>query len=346
VQTNVRRILAAAGALLLVPTLGAFRYPGFNDPGARAAATRASNWLRTQQKADGSFEVAGFPGFETSDAILALAESAQQQIAWDRRQARAAVDSARRGSSSALHGLDDQADAGLNAGQAAKIVVLVAKPLGINAKKFDPDKDGATNLRTVIDAGKQPGGSYGAFNATLYVAIAKRQLGQVPADTVAYIRRAQEAGGGWNFAGDRTGSFADIDTTGLAIQALVSARVAKTDVDLRQALAFLARAHQPSGAWQSFGSDDPNSTSVATIAITAAGFDPTVRCWRNTVAPPLANRGYTSPTAWLRGRQQANGRILSPSDSFGINTFPTTQTIQALRRGWIPVKPLGKQKCA
>jgi hypothetical protein len=79
--------------------------------------------------------------------------------------------------------------------------------------------------------------------------------------------------------------------------------------------------------------------------VTAAGFDPTVRCWRDTVAPALSSHGYSSPTAWLRSRQQANGRILSPSDSFGINTFPTTQTIEALRRGWIPVKPRGKQKC-
>ena len=44
------------------------------------------------------------------------------------------------------------------------------------------------NLRAIIDAGHQPNGSYGAFNATLYAAIAKRVLGGVPADTLAYIR--------------------------------------------------------------------------------------------------------------------------------------------------------------
>lgn len=344
-QPKLRKLAIAAGAVLLVPAVTAFRYSGFNDTAARQTANRATTWLKTQQLADGSFEVAGFPGFETPDAILAIAENAQQQAAWNGRQARAAVNATKRGNNSAMHAIDDLADAGPNAGQAAKIVVLVTKPLSLNPKKFDPDGDGAANLRAIIDAGRQPNGSYGAFNATLYAAIAKRILGKVPPETIAYIRNSQEAGGGWNFAGDRTGNFADVDTTGLAIQALVAARVSKTDVDLRQGLAFLARAHQSSGAWQSFGSDDPNSTSVATLAVTAAGFDPTVRCWRDTVAPALASHGYASPTAWLRSRELANGRILSPSDGFGINTFPTTQTIEALRRGWIPVKPLGKQHC-
>jgi hypothetical protein len=344
-QSKIRRIAVAAGALLLVPALGAFRYPGFNDTTGRQTAAKATTWLKTQQLADGSFEVAGFPGFETPDAILAIAENAQQQAAWNGQQARAAVNATKRGNNSAMRAIDDLADAGPNAGQAAKIVVLVTKPLSLNPKKFDPDGDGAANLRAIIDAGKQPNGSYGAFNATLYAAIAKRILGKVPPETIAYIRTSQEAGGGWNYAGDRTGNFADVDTTGLAIQALVASRVKKTDVDLRQGLAYLAHSHRTSGAWQSFGSDDPNSTSVATLAVTAAGFDPTARCWRDTVVPTLKGTGYTSPTAWLRTRQQANGRILSPNDGFGINTFPTTQTVEALRRGWIPVKPLGKQKC-
>jgi hypothetical protein len=48
---------------------------------------------------------------------------------------------------------------------------------------------------------------------------------------------------------------------------------------------------------------------------------------------------------WLRGQQAPDGHITSPNDSFGVNTFATSQTIQALRREWIPVKPLGKQAC-
>lgn len=345
-RRTIRRVAVATSALALVPALSAFRYDGFANTAGRQAAAKATTWLRTQQQPDGSFEVAGFAGFETPDAILAIGENAQQQPQWDRFQAKAAINAVKRNGHSALHAVDDLAAAGLNAGQAAKLVVLVTKPLGLNPKKFDPDGDGATNLKTVIDAGLRPNGSYGAFNATLEAAIAKRLLGGVPPQTVAYIRNAQQANGGWNFSGDRTGTDLDVDTTALAIEALVAARVPKTDAVLRQGLAFLARQQRGTGAWQSFGSDDPNSTSTAVFAITAAGFDPTVVCWRDSVVPAQKGRPYTSPIGWLRSQQQTDGRIASPSDSFGVNTFPTTQTIEALRRGWLPVKPLGKQKCS
>jgi hypothetical protein len=41
-----------------------------------------------------------------------------------------------------------------------------------------------------------------------------------------------------------------------------------------------------------------------------------------------------SPYAWLAGRQLADGRIASPNDDFGINTFPTAQTVQAVSAQW------------
>jgi hypothetical protein len=169
--------------------------------------------------------------------------------------------------------------------------------------------------------------------------------GSVPANTVAYIRAAQQANGGWNYAGDPTGTELDIDTTGLAIEALVAARVAPTDGDLRSGLALLAAEQRSNGAWRAFGSDDPNSTSVATVAVTASGFDPTKPCWRDVVDPGLAGTPYVSPIVWVRSRQQPDGHIASPNDAFGVNTFASSQAIQALRRGWIPVKPLARQTC-
>jgi hypothetical protein len=82
------------------------------------------------------------------------------------------------------------------------------------------------------------------------------------------------------------------------------------------------------------------------LGITAAGFDVTIPCWRNTVAPGLANLPYASPLAWLRSRQAANGHIVSPSDAFPpVNTFATSQAVEALRRGWVPVTPLAPRHC-
>jgi hypothetical protein len=342
-----RRSRALIGAVCAALLFGACRFTGFNDPVAKTAAKDATNWLRGHQLADGSFELAGFPGFETPDAVLAIAENAQTTATWDPSEALDGVNAVTKGGNSGLHALDDLADAGLDAGQAAKLVVLDTEPLGLSATAFNPDGDaGSVNLEATITAGAQPNGSYGAFNATLYAAIALRLLHDaVPANTLAYIRGAQQANGGWSFSGLPGGTDLDIDTTGLAIQALAAAKVKLNDVDLRQGLAFLAAQHQANGAWQAFGSDDPNSTSVAAFALTAAGFDPNKPCWRDVVTPGDAGDPYTSPIAWLETQQKANGRIASPNDGFGINTFATTQSIEAFRRAWVPVTPIGPQQC-
>ena len=177
--------------------------------------------------------------------------------------------------------------------------------------------------------------------------MAKRLVsGAVAPSTVTYLRNTQQASGGWAFDGSAT-TAADVDSTAAAIQALVAANVPVTDADLKAGLVYLANTRQPgTGAWQSFGGDDPNSTSTAVLAITAAGFDVNVPCWRNTVAPGLSGQQYTSPLAWLRSQQNpTDHHINSHFDGAIPNTFATTQTIEALRRGWIPVTPLFPQSC-
>ena len=79
--------------------------------------------------------------------------------------------------------------------------------------------------------------------------------------------------------------------------------------------------------------------------MSAAGYDPTSVCWRNKVRPALIGQPYSSPIGWLESQQQPNGRIVSPNDDFGINTFPTSQTVQALRREWTPRYTAAKQSC-
>jgi hypothetical protein len=350
VHTNLRRISAALGVVVFAVGLSACRLTGFNDTPSKSTASSATAWLLTQQQTDGGFEVAGSPGFETPDAILAIAENAQQQYAWDKTQAKNAVLARVKSGHTPLHAIDDLVDgAGLDAGLAAKIIALVAEPLGLSPTAFNPDGDAVTkNLVSVLNAGALPNGSYGvgALNATTYAAIAKRLVdGTVPANTVTFIRNAQQASGGWDFSGVPTSTNLDIDTTAVAIEALVAAGVPITDPDLHAGLVFLANQRRTDGAWQAFGSDDPNSTSTAVDAITAAGFDPNQPCWRNTVVPAQSGLPYVSPLAWLRSQQNADGHINSPNDGFGVNTFATSQSIQALRRGWIPVTPLFPQSC-
>lgn len=345
-NTKFRRLTAVSTVAVALVGVTGCHYTGFADGNAKNAAASGTAYLKSQQLADGSFETAGFPGFETPDAVLAIAENAQQQAVWNVAQAKAAVDATVKNGKSVLHAIDDFSQSGLSAGQAAKLTILVARPLGLSVTAFDPDGDGAVNLQALIDGGHQAGGSYGAFNATLYAAIAKYASGGVPADTTALIRAAQRSDGGWNFTGSPNDANAsDIDTTALAIQALAAAKAAPTDTDLRQGLSFLAAQQRANGSWQSFGADDPNSTAVAMIAVTAAGFDPTVPCWRNTVAPGRTGDPYGSPANWLRADQSSDGHFQSPNDSLGVNTFATAQAIQALRRGWLPATFVAPQTC-
>ena len=55
-----------------------------------------------------------------------------------------------------------------------------------------------------------------------------------------------------------------------------------------------------------------------------------------------------APTAWLRSQQLTAppadaGRITSPNDSFGVNTFATSQTVEALLQSWLPVARAAEQ---
>jgi len=226
-RAPLRVARVALVALASVVVLSACRWSGFNDLPARDAAADAVAWLETRQQSDGGFEVAGFPGFETSDAVLAVAEAAQTQYVWSTTEAEQAVRGVTAaGGDDPLDALDAFAEGGLSAGQAAKLVVLVAAPLGLDPAAFDPARDGSpVDLEAAVAAGVLPDGSYGAgvLNATLYAALAERlTAGSVPAITLAYVRSAQEASGGWDFAGDPTGADADVDTTGLAVQVLAS----------------------------------------------------------------------------------------------------------------------------
>jgi hypothetical protein len=353
-MTHARRALACCGALALLLASALFVAPAVAaDPASVAGATKAVTWLETQQQSDGGFEVAGFPGFETRDAALAIAAAAQTGTTWSTTEARdvlAALKFAGNGPTP-LDALDAYAATITTAGAAAKTIVLSAAPLGVDPSAFDPAGDGSpTNLVALLDSGcAANSASFGAaFSDTLYGALAKKLVcGAPPAAAVTTIRSAQQANGGWNFNGDPTGTDVDPDTTALAVEALVAAGAGPNDAAVHAALGFYATNQQASGAWQSFGSDDPNSTAMSELAITAAGFDPASACWRDTVAPKKAGTVYASPDAWLLSQQQANGRIASPNDQFPpINTFATSQTVEALLRSWLPVARASTQTCA
>ena len=346
-MTRIRRVLACTSALAIAILFSSSVAPaGAADPASNAAASSAVAWLRTQQLPDGSFEVAQFGGFETRDAVLAIAEQAQTGTSWNRAEALAAVQALEAGGSGPtpldyLQAL--MAAPTTDAGSAAKTVVLVTAPLGIDATAF-----GSVNLLNKI--GGCDGTSSATFNGLLYLVVAQQLLcGGAPSASVTAVRDAQQANGGWGFTGDNTAADVDNDTTAVAVEALIGGGATITDPAVRSAMAFFAANFQSDGAWQSFGADDPNSTALAVLGVTAAGFDVTTSCWRDRFAPDLAGTAYTSPDAWLRSQQVTTGvgagRFASPSDTFGQNTFATSQSVEGLLRSWLPVARGAEQVC-
>jgi len=121
-MSTYRRVLAVFGALaisLFALTASATAA----DPASNEAAAGAAAWLVTNQQPDGGFETVGFPGFETRDAALAIAEQAQTGPSWSTSQARAALAALHFGGGSGptpLDALDDYAATITTAGEAAK----------------------------------------------------------------------------------------------------------------------------------------------------------------------------------------------------------------------------------
>jgi hypothetical protein len=328
---SLRRVAAAvAVAALALSTLVLVA------PGASADSASAVAWLATQQQTDGGFEVAGFPGFETPDAVAALAADGQTGGTWSTTEALDAVFGVQTPAhETALRSLDDYADGGIGPGQAAKLIVLVTNQLGLDPNLFDPECDGGSGVDLEAILGS-PGanGTYGisiaAFNQILFAARATAALGgTVAPETVQVIRDAQRPDGSYAFNGsqdDPLNDFddPDVDTTAAAVLALRAAGIDPGDETLDDAIAWiLGERNASTGAWQAFFADDPNATAVAMMALHA-------------VNPATYATELSAGADYLIAQQDADGHIASPNDGFGVNTFATAQAIQALGLMTIP----------
>jgi len=344
------RLLTSAAVLgtLVVPLVPGAPTGAAPTPRSTPAIDAAVAWLETQQQADGGFEVGMFPGFETPDAILALASAGQTSEDWDTEEALAAVEAVTTGGETpkdALDSVDDwvdsvqgsEASAGAKAQQAAKVIVLVTEPLGLDETDFDPSGDTETvvDLVGAINAA-QGDGSFPGVTSTgkAYVVWAFAALDiTVPPALFTAIAAGQQANGGFNFAGDPSGTGFDPDVTAAVVSALATAgKTTANDATLRKAVIGLGLQQRWNGEWAGeFDDGNPNSTAVTVEAMVAMGAPPEFPCWRNAADLRLSGLPYPSPIEALEARQdEATGRFTSPSDGFGVNTFATSQAIQGL----------------
>jgi len=340
---HVRRAVACCGAL----TVALFSFAGLSLTGTARAAdpavTSAIAYLDSQQIAGTTPATTGSGGwdadltfpFVNSEAVLAIAESAQTGTVWSPAEALAAVQATKN-----IDGFDPTAalaimEAGATSpGSAGKFIVLVAAPLGMDTTALDA---------AVGDP--NPNGSFATdqfFNNTLYAALAKKIVdGAVPASTIAYVEGKQLASGGWS---DGFNPDADTDTTSLAVQVLVAGVIAPTDPVVQHALAYIASQQNADGTWSAFGSESAESTSRALLALTATGYDPDSRCWRDTVLPAAAGAPFVGGDPALLSLANPDGSIAGPGVYSA--TFATAQAVQGLERSWLPTARSTSQTCA
>lgn len=346
-----RTLFATAAAMVATVSLPLLPAPAGAAP--EEASTRspavddAVVWLEGRQQPDGGFELADFPGFETPDAVLALAAAGQPGPGWDTVAAEEAVTSTvTDGGKDPLDSVDDWVDSvqgdtsaseGSKAQQAAKVIALVAVPLGLDPADFDPSDDSTApvDLGAALTAAAGPDDDYApiaAFGGRVFAAWALAALGEpVPTPLVAAIGDAQQANGSFNFSGNPAGTGVDTDLTASVVIALATAGTTTTDPVMRDAVVALGRTQTSTGDWPGgFDPGNPNSTALAMLAATSLGCDPTTTAWREKAEIRLTGLPYRSPVRALERRQAADGHIAGPGDAFGVNTFGTTQAIEGL----------------
>jgi hypothetical protein len=339
-MTHVRRAVACIVAMAF-PIL--FVVP------ARATSTTATDaiaYLDSQQlpgtnPATGSGAWDTDPGFafSTPEAVLAIAEAGQTGPTWSTSEALAAVQAVvNADGQDPIAFVDLMEAAATTPGAAGKFMVLVAAPLGRD-----------TSALGAIVGDPAPNGSFDSdlfFNNTLYAGLSKAITpGTVPASTIAYVESRQKASdGGWSYDADPgTTTDADVDTTALALQLLVAGGVAPTDPAVQRGLAFIASQQNANGTWSAFGDESAESTSRAVLAVTAAGYDPNDRCWRDTVDPGAAGAPFVGGDAALMSLANPDGSIAGPNVFSAA--YATAQAVQGLQRGWLPVARATASPC-
>lgn len=347
-RTRTRLAGLAAATLAAVPLLAAPAGAAPTAPAPPRASVEvdaAVAWLASQQEADGGFELADFPGFETPDAVLALAAAGQPGPGWDEAAALAAVEAVTTDGNDALDAVDDWVDSvqggdtATAAAQAGKVIALVAAPLGLDPTDFDPSDDTAepVDLVAALEAGAGGAGDFAGlpFGGRVFAAWAYGARGLVaPPALLSSIVASQQANGSFDFSGAPGGTGTDPDLTASVVIALTLADDASgpdTAPAVARAVLSLGLTQGWTGEWATaFDDGNPNSTSMVVLAAATRGGDPDPSCWRDAVDPRIAGLPFPSPEASIEARQQPDGHIAGPNDGFGLNTFATSQAVQAL----------------
>lgn len=277
-------------------------------------SARAVEWLVSKQEADGGISngfAAGSDLSATADAVIALS-AAGHDVAALKSKAGA----------SPLSYLQAQvASKKLATGQYAKIAMAV-KAAGLNPAQF-----GGKDLVAMVLAGyNAETGVIGdnVFTHSIAMLALAKAGASIPETAISTLESLQSASGGWAFmgAGD-----ADVDTTALAVQALIAAGRPATSGPAGRGLGYLHSLQNADGGFpyqspSAFGTDsNASSTAVVAQAMIAAGIQP--EAWA---------AAHGNPLSAIIVLQQSSGAFAYQASFLGDNALATIAAIPALNR--------------
>lgn len=279
------------------------------------AAAKGLAWLKTQQHADGSFvDEVNVPSpangwFFTVDALLAILSAGQDPSTYSQ------------GGNTPITFLEKQVPENFyglnNAGYALLASTMMEKQGYGPFSKRDA-------LVSFINSHYDPqvghyGGEHGIYGRNphihAYAVMGLASIEPVPRQAVTYIETTQKDDGGWGW----TRSPSDVESTALAVQALVAAGGAKQEV-LDKAHAYLLSQQNPDGGYPVHkGGEYPfrsetRYTAFAVQALLALG----------------ADSELDAPLRFLRSLQEPNGAFrYAPGGSDG-DGYSTIAAVPAL----------------
>lgn len=310
-NTKIRATLLALALLTALLTTLSSQGESLADSSREMAIRRALLWLRTRQQADGSIPNIVSDAYNgTNQAVLAIVAGNQDPHTWLSSNNQSPIDYL---AGQAI----TQTDTITETGTTARLTLAVV------AAGEDPYHFGGVNLMGRLQNYYDPTtGQYGLAGdvvaqslsmLAVSAAVTDTQLitQTVPTTATNLLKSWQQASGGWNIAdpcvcGAPTwccpATGADIDATGLAVQALIAAGEPPNSTALVDASNYLASQQQNDGGWDTFGTTtgNTNSTAWALQAILALGEDPQSEKWTS---------GGKNPFHFLLEVQQGDGKF-------------------------------------
>jgi len=279
--------------------------------GRRLAVQRGLDWLRTQQRADGSFG----GGTVTADAVRAIGLAGENPDgpAWTV------------GGTSALDALARQVSTlpalTNDAGVVGKLLRAVA------AVGADPHGFGGVDLVARLGELYDPATGWYHAGSIFKHALALEGLAavgeSVPLTATQVVLTEQRADGGWGWliGGERS----DVDTTGRVMSALARSGVPLTHPAFVSATQYLEAKQLPDAGWGGFLEGSPsnsNSIALAMEGLLSVGLDPRrppfarLTAQGMLVTPPDALLRFQEPSgAFIYTEDQPESRLLAVLDA-------------------------------